>query len=68
MILICILLLGVVILYSYNASRSETLEIGVFVGSNWDVANANSYTIVITSYSIHYTKLYDLQFKDSGYG
>ena len=46
MILICILLLGVVILYSYNASRSETLEIGVFVGSNWNVANANSYTIM----------------------
>ncbi|MDD2970197.1 MAG: sugar ABC transporter substrate-binding protein [Lachnospiraceae bacterium] len=46
MILICMLLLGIVVIYSYNASRSETLEIGVFVGSNWNVANANSYTIM----------------------
>ncbi len=46
MILICLLILGILIIYAFLTSGSATLEVGVFVGSNWDVANANSYTIM----------------------
>lgn len=30
----------------WNQNRTITLEFGMFVGSNWDVANANSYVII----------------------
>ena len=29
-----------------HKKRSSVLEVGVFAGSNWDVANANSYVII----------------------
>lgn len=41
--LIIILLLSMKIIHS---KRSSVLEVGVFAGSNWDVANANSYVII----------------------
>jgi len=36
------------ILYSYHIAQPKTitLEFGMFAGSNWDVADANSYTII----------------------
>ena len=46
MILVCFLFLGFVVIYSYFTTTSQILEVGVFVGSNWNVANANSYTIM----------------------
>ncbi len=46
MILVCFLFLGFVVIYSYLTTTSQILEVGVFVGSNWNVANANSYTIM----------------------
>ena len=30
----------------YLANKPIVLEFGMFVGSNWDVANANSYQII----------------------
>jgi len=30
----------------YDSQREHVLEVGIFVGSNWDVANANSYVII----------------------
>lgn len=47
-----IFLWGIIILVcsigyiEYLSSRPIVLELGMFVGSNWDVANANSYKIV----------------------
>lgn len=35
-----------VIFYKINEDRNVVLEIGIFTGSNWDVANANSYVII----------------------
>ncbi|NLC18745.1 MAG: sugar ABC transporter substrate-binding protein [Clostridiales bacterium] len=32
--------------YISNRDREITLELGIFAGSNWDVANANSYVII----------------------
>lgn len=29
-----------------SAGKEETIELGIFVGSNWDVANTNTYVIV----------------------
>lgn len=37
------LLLGVCV---YQSRKATSLEVGIFVGSNWDVANANSYVII----------------------
>lgn len=33
-------------LYIMRRERQITIELGIFVGSNWDVANANSYVII----------------------
>ncbi len=33
-------------IYGYLQSRVKVLEVGIFAGSNWDVANANSYVII----------------------
>lgn len=33
-------------LYVINKDRQITIELGIFAGSNWDVANANSYVII----------------------
>ncbi len=42
-----ILFLGSMVgLLTYLVNRPITLEFGMFVGSNWDVANANSYIII----------------------
>ena len=30
----------------YSATRERVLEVGIFAGSNWDVANANRYVII----------------------
>ena len=38
-----ILLTGV---YLYQKNKVMVLEVGIFAGSNWDVANANSYVII----------------------
>ncbi|MGO5052133.1 extracellular solute-binding protein [Lachnospiraceae bacterium LCP25S3_G4] len=47
LILIGGLLLGLCIIYLIYQNQKETvIELGIFTGSNWDVANANSYTIV----------------------
>lgn len=32
--------------YVYQKNRKVILEVGIFAGSNWDVANANSYVII----------------------
>lgn len=32
--------------YWYQKNRQIVLEVGIFAGSNWDVANANSYVII----------------------
>lgn len=32
--------------YLYQKNRQVVLEVGIFAGSNWDVANANSYVII----------------------
>lgn len=32
--------------YVYQKNRQIILEVGIFAGSNWDVANANSYVII----------------------
>ena len=48
----CLLLLlllvccGYGILYTAAGSREVILEFGMFAGSNWDVENPNSYTII----------------------
>lgn len=33
-------------LFFYQSHHVVTLEVGIFAGSNWDVANANSYVII----------------------
>ncbi len=35
-----------VTVYLMEREKQVTLELGIFVGSNWDVANANSYVII----------------------
>lgn len=32
--------------YLYECNKVTVLEVGIFAGSNWDVANANSYVII----------------------
>ncbi len=32
--------------YRYQKNKVTVLEVGIFAGSNWDVANANSYVII----------------------
>lgn len=41
-----ILLSFLLIFYLIQRNKKVTLELGIFVGSNWDVANANSYVII----------------------
>lgn len=41
--LFCAVWAGVTI---YNENKVHVLEVGIFAGSNWDVANANSYVII----------------------
>lgn len=38
-----VLLVGI---YVYEKNKVTVLEVGIFAGSNWDVANANSYVII----------------------
>lgn len=45
-ILICAALMIGITYHGRKHSRVITLEFGMFAGSNWDVANANSYTII----------------------
>jgi multiple sugar transport system substrate-binding protein len=44
--LICILILGILFGYHMLQPETITLEFGMFAGSNWDVADANSYAII----------------------
>lgn len=41
-----ILLIGTGVYYHIRNSKTIVLEFGMFAGSNWDVENANSYTII----------------------
>lgn len=43
--LLCMVVLLVGI-YVYQKNKVTVLEVGIFAGSNWDVANANSYVII----------------------
>lgn len=43
--IICILCLSLAV-YLLERDKVITLELGIFAGSNWDVANANSYAII----------------------
>lgn len=45
-IIICVLVFVSVALAFVHKKKSSVLEVGVFAGSNWDVANANSYVII----------------------
>jgi multiple sugar transport system substrate-binding protein len=46
LVLICTLILGAAVGCKLMGSQTVTLEFGMFAGSNWDVANANSYAII----------------------
>lgn len=41
-----ILFIASIATYFVHRENNVTLELGIFVGSNWDVANANSYVII----------------------
>lgn len=45
-VMILLLLLSACCLFYYKSNRSITLEFGMFTGSNWDVASANSFKIM----------------------
>ena len=43
---LCLLFVSATGGYLYMNNRPKVLEVGIFAGSNWDVANANSYVII----------------------
>ncbi len=47
---ISVALLGLAVMFAavmiYQSRKVTVLEVGIFAGSNWDVANANSYVII----------------------
>lgn len=45
-LLFVVILSSVSLYYKYESNKIITIEFGMFVGSNWDVANANSYDII----------------------
>ena len=44
--LLCLLLLSAFCFICYQSTRPVILEFGMFTGSNWDVASANSFKIM----------------------
>ncbi len=45
-IILCIIIFSFTVYKIRENNKTIVLEFGMFVGSNWDVANANSYTII----------------------